>query len=49
MEYVKKNINGQAYGQRDPVVEYKKKGFEPAEETVIPEEERTEIIEKNRL
>ena len=28
MEYVKRNINGQAYGQRDPVMEYKKKGLE---------------------
>ena len=28
MEYVKRNIGGQAYGQRDPVMEYKKKGFE---------------------
>ena len=28
MEHVKQNIGGQAYGQRDPVLEYKKKGLE---------------------
>ena len=28
MEYVKRNIGSQSYGQKDPVVEYKKKGLD---------------------
>ena len=28
MEYVKQNIGGQAYAQRDPAMEYKKRGVE---------------------
>jgi preprotein translocase subunit SecA len=28
MEHVKQNIGSQAYGQKDPVLEYKKKGLE---------------------
>lgn len=42
------NIPAFILKQANFYIEYKKKGFEPAEETVIPEEERAEIIEKNR-